>query len=96
MSLIGWSKKFENYEAVDVPSRVKKTERIYWCSMLGAVAILIAGVLMLYSNHSNFGLFLALGGAVDIALIKLWAHIRLATYQIILELRMRDKEAQEG
>ena len=43
-----------------------------------------------------FGMFLALGGAIDIALVKLWAHIRLATYQIILELRLRDGNAHSN
>jgi hypothetical protein len=28
--------------------------------------------------------------------VKLWAHIRLATYQIILELRLRDEDAHSG
>jgi hypothetical protein len=44
------------------------------------------------STPSPFGLFLALGGVVDIALVKVWAHIRLATYQVIMELQLRDKK----
>jgi hypothetical protein len=96
MSLIGWSKKFEEYERVDVTARVKKTEQMYWCALVGAICIMVAGIFMMGTSPSPFGVFLAIGGAIDIALVKLWAHIRLATYQIILELRLRDKEAQQG
>jgi hypothetical protein len=96
MRMIGWSKKFENYEKVDVPSRVKKTETMYWCALAGAICVMVAGIFVMGTSQSPFGVFLAIGGAIDIALVKLWAHIRLATYQIIMELRLSDKEAQEG
>jgi len=93
MSLIGWSRKFEQYQAItDVPARVRKTELCYWCSLVAAVLIMLAGISMMLSSQSLLGLFLALGGAIDIALVKLWAHIRLATYQIIMELQLRDKK----
>ena len=92
MSLIGWSKKFEQYQAItDVPERVRKTEAVYWCSLIAGVLIMVAGILMMLSTNSLFGLFLALCGVIDIALVKIWAHIRLATYQIIRELQARDK-----
>ena len=90
MNLTGWSKSFENYQAIaDVPERVRKTERWYWCSLCAAVLIMLAGIAMMVTSQSLFGLFLALSGTVDIALVKLWAHIRLATYQMILELQLR-------
>ncbi len=92
MSLIGWSKKFEQYQAItDVPERVRKTETVYWCSLIAAVLIMVAGIIMMLSFYSLFGLFLSLCGAINIALIKIWAHIRIATYQIIMELQVRDK-----
>jgi cytochrome b subunit of formate dehydrogenase len=92
MSLIGWSKKFEQYQALtDVPERVRKTEAVYWCSLIAAVLIMVAGIIMMFSSNSLFGLFLAIVGTIDIALVKIWAHIRLATYQIIMELQARDK-----
>jgi len=91
MALIGWSKKFTAYQPVtDVPARVRQTEILYWCSLLAATLIMLAGIWMMFSCSSPFGLFLAIGGAVDIALVKVWAHIRLATYQIIMELKARD------
>lgn len=94
MSLIGWSRKFEQYQAItDVPARVRKTEIWYWCSLVVGLAILLAGIgMMAQSSQSQVGLFLAVCGVVDIALIKLWAHIRLATYQIIMELQLREKK----
>ena len=89
MSLPGWSKQFENYQAIaDVPERVRKTEIWYWCSLAAAVLIMMSGIIMMFTSQPLFGLFLAVSGVVDIALVKLWAHIRLATYQIILELRL--------
>ncbi len=96
MSLIGWSRKFEAYQQVDIPARVRRTEAIYWSALAGAIAIMIAGIIIMGTSRSPFGMFLALGGAIDIALVKLWAHIRLATYQIILELRLRDGNAHSN
>lgn len=93
MSLIGWSRKFEQYKPItDVPERVRKTEIWYWCSFVMGIVILVTGVVMMqHPAQSTVGLFLAICGVVDIALIKLWAHIRLATYQIIMELQARDR-----
>jgi hypothetical protein len=98
MSLIGWSKTFEDYKPVDVLEGVRKTEKTFWCSLLSGIALLVAGGIMMTSSfqHGVAGLFLAIAGVVNIALVKIWAHIRLATYQTILELRMKNKEAQEG
>ena len=94
MSLIGWSRKFEQYKPItDVTERVRKTEICYWCYLAAGIIILVVGIVMMrYDAQSMVGLFLALSGVVDIALIKLWAHIRLATYQIIMELQSRDKK----
>ena len=94
MSLMGWSRKFEAYQAVtDVPARVRKTEAWYWCSLAVGILLLLAGVgMMQQSPQALVGLFLAICGVVDIALVKVWAHIRLATYQIIMELQLRDKK----
>jgi hypothetical protein len=50
---------------------------------------LSVGIALMATSQSLFGLFLAVSGVVNIALVKLWAHIRLATYQIILELQAR-------
>ncbi len=93
MSLVGWSRKFEHYQpATDVPERVRKTEVCYWRWLAVGILVLLAGIGMLAKcGQSQVGLLLAVSGIVDIALIKLWAHIRLATYQIIMELQVRDK-----
>ena len=97
MSLIGWSRKFEQYQAItDVPARVRKTEVWYWCSLSAAVLIMVAGIIMMLSSNSPFGLLLALGGFVDIALVKIWAHIRLATYQIIMEIHATHNNGPEN
>ncbi|MFH0909498.1 MAG: hypothetical protein V1929_12130 [bacterium] len=89
MRLMGWSKEVESYHAIqDVPARVRKTEIAYWCFLFMGVAILVQGLFMMHRDtHAPWGLFLALSGIVQIALIKLWVHIRLAMYQIILEMR---------
>lgn len=94
MALVGWSQKFESYQAItDVPARVQKLEIRYWCWLAFSIVLLLIGVgVMAACPQSPFGLFLAVGGVVDIALIKLWAHIRLATYQVIMEMQLREKK----
>jgi hypothetical protein len=98
MSIIGWSKKFEDYKPVDVLAGVRKTENTFWCSLLSGIALLVAGAMMMRSSfqYSTAGFFLAVAGVINITLVKIWAHIRLATYQIILELRLKEKTAQQG
>ena len=48
-----------------------------------------------------FGLFLAIDGIIQIALAKIWAHIKLSMYQIIwdrknwIEAEIRKSEAED-
>ena len=93
MSLFGWSRKFEQYQPItDVPERVRKAETLFWCHFAVAIVIMAVGLILMLMAQSLLGLFLALVGVINMALVKLWAHIRLATYQIIMELQARDKK----
>lgn len=94
MTLFGWSGKFEKYRPVtNVPERVRRTEVWYWCSLAaGTILMLVGIVLFSRDDRSAMGLFLALCGVAQIAIVKIWAHIRLATYQVILELQARDRK----
>jgi len=94
MYVIGWSKKFEHYQAIaDVPEQVRKVEKRYWLSLCFGVGVMVTGIgLMMQPQVSNLGLFFAIVGCVNIALIKVWAHIRLTFYQLILELQARERK----
>lgn len=94
MRLIGWAKSFEHYQAIaDVPEQVRKVEKRYWFSLCVSVVIMVAGIgMMMQSDRSNWGLFFAMTGCINIALIKIWAHIRLAFYQMLLEVQARERK----
>ena len=93
MTVFGWSRRFAQYRPVtDVPERVRRTEVWYWCSLAAGTVLMMAGVVLFTrDDRSAMGLFLAMCGVAQIAIVKIWAHIRLATYQIILELQARDR-----
>jgi UPF0716 family protein affecting phage T7 exclusion len=96
MNLVGWSKRFRDYEKMDVPSRVARTEKAFWTIILGGVILMVAGVLVMMKSfqHGILGLVLLLAGVVGISLVTIWAHIRLALYEIILEMRLRTGQGQ--
>jgi len=72
-----------------------------------SVVIAIAGAILIANAPENdlkqhaWGLFLAIVGIVDIAVIKLWAHIRLTMLFIIwdrknsIEAEIHKLEAQD-
>jgi hypothetical protein len=43
MRIWKWSKDFMQYQPLDIPSRVAKTEKIFWCAILLGIALIVAG-----------------------------------------------------
>lgn len=90
MNIVGWSKKFKEYERMDVLVHVKKTEKIFWFSMLFGIILVIAGIFVILKTfqHGVIGFVFMLAGVVIISLASIWAYIRLAICEIIQEMRL--------
>ena len=95
MKSTSWAKAFEDGGyAGDIPTEVRELEIRYWVWLTVSAAVFLCGSFLIVSapdGHSKLmfiGLFLGVDGAVAIAAVKIWAHIRLAAYQVIRELRM--------
>ena len=88
-----WHKAFEENKTIeDIPDKVKKLESSFWIWLGISSLITILGILiMMVSQQSNFGLFFAIVGVVNIALIKIWAHIWLSTYRILWDIHQSKK-----
>jgi len=96
MRFFNWAEAFkETPTCDDILKRVRKTEIVYWVFLVLSVCIAIAGYNILKDAPENdlkehaWGLFLAIVGIVNIAVIKLWAHIRLTMYFMIWDRNNR-------
>lgn len=94
MKMFNWAARFEEQKTCeDILGRVRKTEIMYWVYMIVLIAITLSGLHSLMHSAGTramlFGLFMALVGIINIALIKLWAHVRLVMYYIIWDSQNR-------
>lgn len=94
------AKQFEAYDQMrDIPVRARRTEIVYWVGMLFAFLCWILSVIMMFHPVLYLhGLFLCLIALNLVFFLKLWAHIRVCTYQIVKEIQFqRDiREAPTG
>ncbi len=108
MRLFNWAEAFkETPTCDDILKRVHKTEICYWIILLLSVFVTIGGANLIENAPENdlkqhaWGLFWAIAGIVNIAVIKLWAHIRLTMYFTIwdrknwIESEIRKSEAED-
>ena len=95
MKPFGLAKQFEAYEQMsDIPARAKRTEMIQWIGTLfGSVLFLISADMMLRPGQDLFGLSGLLVTFIFIVYVKLWAHIRIVTYQIIKEIQLQKEKS---
>ena len=96
MRLFNWAESFkEQPTCEDILKRVTKTEIMYWIFLSLSVVITLWGLGIVINAPENdlkqhtIGLFLALAGLINIAVMKLWAHIRLTMYFIIWDRKNR-------
>ncbi|MEN6385532.1 MAG: hypothetical protein ABFD79_10075 [Phycisphaerales bacterium] len=96
MRFFNWAKAFEEQPTCeDILKKVTKTEITYWIFLIISVFITLDGLSMILNANDSqirklfLGLFLAVVGVVNIALMKIWAHIRLTTYLIIWDRKNR-------
>lgn len=108
MRFFNWAESFkEQPTCEDILKRVTKAEIKYWIFLVLSIAITLWGINIVTNAPENnpkeytIGLILAIAGLINIALIKLWAHIILTTYFIIwdsknrIEAEMRKSEAAD-
>jgi hypothetical protein len=96
MALFNWAERFRQTPTCDdILKRVRKTEILYWIFLVLSVCIAIWGYTILKNAPENnlkqhaLGLLLAIVGIVNVAVIKLWAHIILTRYFIIWDSKNR-------
>ncbi len=108
MRLFNWAESFkETPTCDDILKKVRKTEITYWIFLSLSVFITLWGLNIIFNAPDDnlkqhaIGLFLGIVGIVNVAVMKLWAHIRLTTYIIIwdrknrIEAEIRKSEAED-
>jgi len=98
MRLFNWAQSFkETPTCDDILKRVRKTEILYWVFLVLSISIAICGYNILNNAPEDnmkqhaIGLFMAIVGIVNVAVIKLWAHIIMTMYFIIWDSKNRIK-----
>jgi uncharacterized Tic20 family protein len=96
MRLFNWAENFkEQPTCEDIPKKVRNAEIKYWIFLVISIALTIAGINMVIAAPENsikqhtIGLILTIAGLINIALMKLWAHIILTTYYLIWDSKNR-------
>jgi hypothetical protein len=108
MRFFNWAETFkEQPTCEDILKKVRKAEIKYWIFLVISVAVAIEGINMVIAAPENnikrhtIGLILVIAGLINIALMKLWAHIILTTYYLIwdnknrVEAEIRKSEAAD-
>lgn len=108
MRFFNWAESFKEQPTCDdILKKVRKTEIYYWIFLSLSVVIAIAGLNLILNAPVNnlkqhsIGLFLAIVGIVNIAVMKLWAHVKLSMYFSIwdrknwIEAEIRKSEAED-
>ena len=108
MRFYNWSKTFQETPTCDdVLKRVQRTEKLYWVYMVIAILIGISGLVTIENAHESdikqiaFGVVVTVFAIVQVALMKIWAHIKLTTYFMIwdrnnvIETELKKSELQD-
>ena len=108
MRFFNWAEAFkETPTCEDILKKVRKTEITYWIFQVLCVIITIVGFNILSETPESdlkqraIGLLLLLIGITHIAVMKLWAHIRLTMFFIIwdrnnkIDAEIKKLEAQD-
>ncbi len=96
MILFNWAERFKEQPTCEnILKKVRKTEILYWVFLVLSVCIAVWGYNILNNAPEDnlkqhaIGLLLAIVGIVNVAVIKLWAHIILTMYFIIWDSQNR-------
>ena len=94
MLLVNWAEVFEETKSFeDIEKKVRKIQFQYLIYLAIAVAIGLAGLHYIAQAPEGdmkklaWGICLVVAGIVQIAVVKLWAHIKIITYFLIWERR---------
>ncbi len=87
-----WSEKLiAKWQDRDIASQIDKLQSVYkkWIVVCIAITGGGAGMMMTPDNPRviAMGLFLAITGMVNIALMKTWAHIKLSMLRVVWEIQ---------
>ncbi len=87
-----WSEKLmAKWENRDIAGQIDEVQREFkkWIVICIAITGGGAGMMMTTSNVRivALGLFLAITGIVNVALMKVWAHIKLSMLRVVWELQ---------
>ena len=108
LKFVNWAQAFkETPTCDDILKRVRTVEIYYWIFLVLSCIVAVWGIMIMILVPANnikallLGLFLAIDGSIQIALIKIWAHIKLSMFRIMwdsqnrLEAEMNKMEAKD-
>lgn len=89
-----WSERIlAQWESVTVIEYVDDIQRLYKKWIIVCVALVAGGAAMMAASSNPrlvaFGLFLSIAGIVNIAVTKLWVHVKFSMLRIVYELQKK-------
>ena len=95
-----WSEKLiAKWQDRDIASQIDKLQSVYRKWVTVCIAITAGGTGMMMTTDNSrviaIGLFLAITGMVNIALMKTWSHIKISMLRVVWEIQ-EQKKAHSG
>ena len=94
MSQSKWSEHIiAQWDSVTVTEYIDDIQRVYKKWIVVCVALVSGGAAMMATTSNPrlvaFGLFLTIAGILNIAVTKLWVHVKLSMLRIVYELQKK-------
>lgn len=94
----GWKALFdEDQEVTDIPGKITALEMEYkkwdWINTgliflgFGIILCSLGGSRMIQNILLGSGIIIAITGLINIAVLKIWMHVKISMYQLMLEFR---------
>ena len=95
-----WSQRIvEQWKSVSVHEYIDGIQQLYKKWMIICAVIVTGGAAMIAASSNPrmiaFGLFLSTAGIINIAVTKLWVHMKLSMIRIVYELREKNQSYAE-
>ena len=108
MSSFYWTKDFEEQPTCeDILGDVRKIETKYWIGIVCAIFMILAGIILIVAapenniKQHNWGVFMAIYGAIFLAMSEICACVKISALKVIwdhqnrLEKEMLKSEAMD-
>ena len=87
-----WSERImTQWESGTIAEHIDDIQRLYRKSLIICAAFVAGGAALMMATSNQrliaFGIFLALTGIINIAVTKIWIHVKMSMFRVVFELQ---------